>query len=155
MILTDQAHTCSAQAGCQPSSIAHLQNQLRGTIWKGNSVRYTSAWFRSSNNELCWFYSVVCPLPGKELNFCLTYGREFSGTIWQGGLATTAKCSVAQWHLGQVAGVQRQCLQNKVSVPVQSGNLEEGDKSAWIKTTINFTTDFRAVVLCPDRESNS
>ena len=95
------------------------------------------------------------PTPSKELNYCFTYRREFSGTIWRGGLATTAESIVAQWHLGQVVGVQRQCLQNKVSVPVQSGNLEEGDKSAWVKTRMNFTTDFRAALLCPGRESNS
>lgn len=49
----------------------------QGTIWKGNSVRYTSAWFRSSNNELCWFCRRGLPTPRQGLDFCLTYGRVF------------------------------------------------------------------------------
>ena len=42
------------------SGFAHLQNQVRGALWPGNSVRYRSVWFRSSTQGVlpaprAWF----------------------------------------------------------------------------------------------------
>lgn len=48
---------------------AHLQNQVRGTFWPGNSAVCISAWFQSSKKEFCWCKSLVWLYPDKELNY--------------------------------------------------------------------------------------
>lgn len=53
-ILADGVPTCSAQVVVPVSSSAHLQNQVGGGLWPGNSAGYRSVWFGCSDEEFCW-----------------------------------------------------------------------------------------------------
>lgn len=53
VILEDGVHTCYAQIVIPTSSFAHLQNQIRDTLWQGNLMECRSACFRISNEVIC------------------------------------------------------------------------------------------------------
>ena len=65
-ILGDWAFTCRVQLVVPTSSFTHLQNQVGGAVWPGNSVECRSAWFGPSKEEFCQSWSLVCPHSGRR-----------------------------------------------------------------------------------------
>lgn len=65
-VLGDEVSTYKAQVIFLSNGSVHLQNQISGTVWPGNSTGCGSAWLRSSNNEFCWPWSLVYLGPGRR-----------------------------------------------------------------------------------------